>query len=161
MEGKDFSWFNIKIKSEHIAMNYLYDICFDFVLNGKNYLLSLYSFNLSPLPPTPTPTHPCPHLNLLIYSPLYQLLTHFLNCQWELEIWRFVMCKQGSVEYIFWYVMCLMLRNSFVKNIVICSMLFIYCYYTVHIHVCYQRARLVYISLMHILYVYYFHLWLS
>lgn len=44
------------------------------------------------------------------------------------------------------------------KYIVICSMLFIYCYYTVYIHVCYQRARLVYISLMHILYVYYFHL---
>lgn len=66
-EGKDLSWFNIKIKPEHIAMNYLYDLCFDFVLNGKNYLLSLYSFNPSPLPP-PQPTH-APHLNLLIYSP--------------------------------------------------------------------------------------------
>lgn len=87
MGGKDLSWFNIKNNPEHKAMNYLYDFIFfqniindnllflreepkttlslDYVdmfwfcLNGKNYLLSLYSFK----------PHSCPHLNLLIYSP--------------------------------------------------------------------------------------------
>lgn len=43
-------------------------------------------------PPLPPPKS----LNIF---PLYQLLTHFLNCPWELEIWRFVMWKQSSVEY--------------------------------------------------------------
>lgn len=38
MEGKDLSWFNIKIKPERIAMNYLYDFIFIFfqnIINGN------------------------------------------------------------------------------------------------------------------------------
>lgn len=138
-------------------MNYLYDLCFDFVLNGKNYLL--YSFNLSPLPPPPPqPTH-APHLNLLIYSPPLPTLNPLSKLPMRIGDLKICYVQAGlcGVCILICYVSDV---KKFLcqKYIVICSMLFIYCYYTVHIHVCYQRARLVYISLMHILYVYYFHL---
>lgn len=139
-------------------MNYLYDLCFDFVLNGKNYLLSLYSFNPSPLPP-PQPTHaPPPPKSLNIFPPLPTLnpLSKLPMRTGDLKI-CYVQAGLCGVRILICYVSDV---KKFLcqKYIVICFMLFIYCYYTVHIHVCYQRARLVYISLMHILYVYYFHL---